>query len=101
MKKKDSEVGNVGRFVLLDEEGLNKSSKLKVLAVWVGCKGLVKLNKEGLRIPSRPSSVRGFGDEFAVFVWETFTVVAMPFCPTRSPRLVPPLLDDVSESYKN
>lgn len=55
-------------FVLLDEEGLNKSSKLKVLAVWVGCNGLVKLNKEGLRIPSLPSNVRGFGDEVVVFV---------------------------------
>lgn len=65
-------------FVLLDEEGLNKSSKLKVLAVWVGCNGLVKLNNEGFRIPSRPSNVLGFGDELAVLVCDTFTAVAIP-----------------------
>lgn len=88
------------RSVLLDEVGLNKSSKLKVLAVWVGCNGLVKLNNEGFRIPSLPSKVLGFGEELAVFVWDTLTAVAIPLWVIKSALMALARPDKASKMFR-
>lgn len=80
-----------GHFLLLTG-GLSKSSKLKVRAVWAawgGTRGPVRLSREGLRIPSRPKSVRGGGALVAAGTDTGFVLYRVPVSWSRTDAVLP------------